>query len=119
MYHSLDDVLAGATSPDWWVRHHAVFAIGYLIGNRWWPFHGAPGEPNPYNPGAEATLHAAALARRRDCLLALVDRLADSEIGIAQHALEQLREATGQHLPGGAPGQGAWRAWVESRPESD
>jgi hypothetical protein len=118
MYHSIDEVLAGAASPDWWVRRHAVLAIGYLIGNRWWPYHGRPGAPNPYNPGAEATLHAAALARWRECLLALVDRLTDAELGIAQHALEQLQEATRQRLPGGAAGQGAWRAWVESRPTS-
>jgi hypothetical protein len=114
MYHSIDDLLAGAASPDWWVRRHTVRAIGYLLGNRWYPYHGAPNEPNPYAPGAEATLHVSALARRRECLMALVNRLGDVTMGISGNAHVQLQEATGQQLPGGAAGQRVWRAWVEA-----
>jgi hypothetical protein len=104
MYHTLDDVFAGAKSPDWWIRHHAAYALDKLITDA--------DLKRPPRDSTEFLLRAQALARRNACLNALIDLLADPEAGIAAHALDFLREATGQHFSGGRAGQEKWRRWV-------
>ena len=114
-YDDYADLRSQATDTRWWVRHHAVAVLDYMVGKPEGPWHGDSFQDKAHFQ----ELMQAVEAHWTEVLLLLCDRVADEDDWVRTTARHALVHVTSLDYGEGEVARERWAEWVRGRGEGE